>query len=186
MKYIKISVPDDFDDTTKRILIEYPGGETDRADFKNLEVEVWQPQYRNILDHGFIGLIDFMGNDATVVNAARTSYGTGTRRVSEDRNLIRYLIRNRHWSPIEMVEILWHVKAPIIVFRQWHRHRMASLNEYSARYSVLSDEIYVPDVDVMKPQSTTNKKGGAGEPSERDIQACLLQIEHAYKEAIQS
>jgi thymidylate synthase (FAD) len=149
-------------------------------------VAVWQPYYKNVLDKGFIGLVDFMGDDQTVVDAARMSYGRGTRRVNEDRNLIRYLIRNRHWTPIEMVEIMWHVKAPIFVFRQWHRHRTASINEYSARYSVLSDDIYLPDASVMKPQSSLNKQGRDGDLSQSNIEACLLQLDHAYKEATQA
>ncbi len=187
MRWIKIEVPDDFDADT--ICADFPIKNThypEVPDWEKRQCKIWKPQYREILDKGFLGLIDFMGDDDAVTRAARVSYGTGTRRVSEDRNLIRYLIRNRHWSPIEMVEIMWHVKAPIFVFRQWHRHRAASLNEYSARYSVLSDDIYVPDESAMKPQSSANKQGRGGEMNDENIAACLLQIEHAYKESAQA
>lgn len=98
-----------------------------------------------VLDHGFIRVIDYMGGDAAVVQAARVSYGTGTKKVTQDRGLIRYLMRHRHTTPFEMCEIKFHVKLPIFVARQWIRHRTASVNEYSARYSILDKEFYVPD-----------------------------------------
>ncbi len=189
MKYIKIKVNDDFDDTIEQVTIEYPTKSAqypDIPDSKKIQCDIWRPQYKNILDKGFLGLVDFMGNDQTVVDAARVSYGTGTRRVSEDHGLIRYLIRNRHWTPIEMIEIMWHVRAPIFVFRQWHRHRACCLNEQSARYSVMTDDIYMPNPSVMKPQSSANKQGRDGAINENNIDACLLQIEHAYKESIQA
>ena len=97
-----------------------------------------------VLDHGFVRVIDYMGDDAAVVQAARVSYGRGTRRVSEDRGLIRYLMRHRHTTPFEMCEIKYHVKLPIFVARQWIRHRTANVNEYSARYSILDNEFYIP------------------------------------------
>ena len=189
MKYVKIAVPDDFDDKTAQVKIEYPIQNPhypDTPDWKNHVATVWQPHYQQVLDKGFIGLVDFMGDDQTVVDAARMSYGKGTRRVQEDRGLIRYLIRNRHWTPIEMVEIMWHVKAPIFVFRQWHRHRMASINEYSARYSVLADDAYMPDQAHLMPQSGTNKQGRDGTMSDDNAYACQLQIDHSYKESIQA
>src|SRR3974377_133160 len=96
-----------------------------------------------VLDHGFIRVIDYMGDDAAIVQAARVSYGKGTRRVSEDRGLIQYLMRHRHTTPFEMCEIKYHVKLPIFVARQWIRHRTANVNEYSARYSILDNEFYV-------------------------------------------
>ena len=99
----------------------------------------------DVLDHGFVRLIDYMGDDSAIVQAARVSYGAGTRQVREDRNLIRYLLRHRHTTPFEMCEIKLHVKLPIFVARQWLRHRTASVNEYSARYSRLDREFYVPD-----------------------------------------
>ena len=98
-----------------------------------------------ILDHGFIRVIDYMGDDQAIVQAARVSYGKGTRKTSEDDGLIRYLMRHRHSTPFEMCEIKFHIKLPIFVARQWIRHRSASVNEYSARYSILDKEFYIPD-----------------------------------------
>jgi thymidylate synthase (FAD) len=98
-----------------------------------------------VLDHGFVRLVDYMGSDAAIVQAARVSYGKGTKKLSEDRGLIRYLMRHRHTTPFEMCEIKLHVKLPIFVARQWVRHRTANINEYSARYSILEKEFYVPD-----------------------------------------
>ena len=98
-----------------------------------------------VLDHGFVRVVDLMGSDAAVVQAARVSYGKGTKKTSEDRGLIRYLMRHRHSTPFEMCEIKLHVKLPIFVARQWVRHRTANINEYSARYSILDKEFYVPD-----------------------------------------
>ena len=104
----------------------------------------------DVLDHGFVRVIDYMGDDAAIVQAARVSYGAGTRKVREDRALIRYLLRHRHTTPFEMCELKLHIKAPIFVARQWLRHRTASVNEYSARYSRLDREFYVPDADHLK------------------------------------
>ncbi|MBV8418442.1 MAG: FAD-dependent thymidylate synthase, partial [Hyphomicrobiales bacterium] len=112
-----------------------------------------------VLDHGFIRVIDYMGDDAAVVQAARVSYGRGTRRVSEDQGLINYLMRHRHTTPFEMCEIKYHVKLPIFVARQWIRHRTANVNEYSARYSVLDNEFYVPAPENLAAQATTNRQG---------------------------
>jgi len=98
-----------------------------------------------VLDHGFVRLVDYMGSDSAIVQAARVSYGRGTKKMSEDRGLIRYLMRHRHTTPFEMCEIKFHVKLPIFVARQWVRHRTANINEYSARYSILDKEFYVPD-----------------------------------------
>lgn len=112
-----------------------------------------------VLDHGFIRVVDYMGDDSSVVQAARVSYGRGTRRVNEDRTLIRYLMSHWHTTPFEMAEIKLHVKLPIFVARQWIRHRMASVNEYSARYSILDREFYLPTRENMAAQSTTNRQG---------------------------
>jgi len=112
-----------------------------------------------VLDHGFIRVIDYMGDDAAIVQAARVSYGRGTRRVSEDAGLIRYLMRHRHTTPFEMCEIKYHVKLPIFVARQWIRHRTANVNEYSARYSVLDREFYLPAPDQLGAQSAVNRQG---------------------------
>jgi thymidylate synthase (FAD) len=116
-----------------------------------------------VLDHGFIRVIDYMGDDAAIVQAARVSYGRGTRRVSEDAGLIRYLMRHRHSTPFEMCEIKYHVKLPIFVARQWIRHRTANVNEYSARYSILDREFYLPDAQHLAAQSSANRQG-RGEP----------------------
>src|SRR5579863_8512846 len=114
---------------------------------------------RPVLDQGFIRVIDYMGDDAAVVQAARVSYGRGTRRVSEDSGLIRYLMRHRHSTPFEMCEIKYHVKLPIFVARQWIRHRTANVNEYSARYSILDKEFYLPAPEHLAVQSPTNRQG---------------------------
>lgn len=112
-----------------------------------------------ILDHGFVRVIDYMGDDSAIVQAARVSYGRGTKRVQEDAGLIRYLMRHRHTTPFEMCEIKFHVKLPIFVARQWIRHRTASVNEYSARYSILDKEFYLPAPEHLAAQSTTNRQG---------------------------
>lgn len=116
-----------------------------------------------VLDYGFVRLVDHMGSDAAIVQAARVSYGEGTKKVSEDRALIRYLMRQRHTSPFEMVEFKFHVKLPIFVARQWIRHRTASVNEYSGRYSVMKEEFYIPDPKDIRFQSTVNRQGRAEE-----------------------
>jgi thymidylate synthase (FAD) len=112
-----------------------------------------------LLDHGFVRVIDYMGDDGAIVQAARVSYGRGTRRVSEDAGLIRYLMRHRHSTPFEMCEIKFHVKLPIFVARQWIRHRMANVNEYSARYSVMDREFYIPAPEQLAAQSDANRQG---------------------------
>ena len=106
-----------------------------------------------VLDHGFVRVIDYMGDDAAIVQAARVSYGRGTKKVSEDRGLINYLMRHRHTTPFEMCEIKYHVKLPIFVARQWIRHRTANVNEYSARYSILDNEFYLPAPEHLAAQS---------------------------------
>lgn len=112
-----------------------------------------------VLDHGFVRVVDYMGDDSAVVQAARVSYGRGTKRVSEDSNLINYLLRHWHTTPFEMAEIKLHVKMPIFVARQWIRHRMANVNEYSARYSILDREFYVPATEQLAAQSVQNRQG---------------------------
>lgn len=112
-----------------------------------------------VLDHGFVRVIDYMGDDSAVVQAARVSYGRGTKKVSEDRALIRYLMRHWHSTPFEMCEIKLHVKLPIFVARQWVRHRTANINEYSARYSILDREFYTPSREQLASQTTTNRQG---------------------------
>lgn len=112
-----------------------------------------------VLDHGFVRVVDYMGDDSSVVQAARVSYGRGTKRRSQDRDLINYLMQHHHTTPFEMAEIKLHVKLPIFVARQWIRHRTASVNEYSARYSVLDREFYVPEPKRLAAQSSTNRQG---------------------------
>lgn len=116
-----------------------------------------------VLDHGFIRVIDYMGNDTSIVQAARVSYGSGTKTSREDKGLIYYLMKNCHTTPFEMCEIKFHIKLPIFVARQWVRHRTASINEYSARYSLIKDEYYIPDPANIAPQSKNNKQGRSGE-----------------------
>lgn len=127
------------------------------------------------LDQGFVRVVDYMGDDAAIVQAARVSYGPGTRAVSEDRQLIRYLMRHRHTSPFEMCELKLHVKLPIFVARQWIRHRMAGVNEVSARYSVLKDEFYLPDPPSVAKQSTDNKQG-RGEELPGDAARWVIEV----------
>src|SRR5690625_376821 len=110
-----------------------------------------------VLDHGFVRVVDYMGDDAAIVQAARVSYGEGTKTVRTDEGLIRYLMRNYHSTPFEMCEVKLHVKLPVFVARQWIRHRTANVNEISARYSVLDNEFYIPD--TIQAQSVTNKQG---------------------------
>jgi thymidylate synthase (FAD) len=112
-----------------------------------------------ILDHGFIRVVDYMGTDSAIVQAARVSYGKGTRKVNEDAGLINYLMRHRHTTPFEMCEIKFHIKLPIFVARQWIRHRTANVNEYSGRYSIMDKEFYVPQPQHLAAQSQSNRQG---------------------------
>jgi thymidylate synthase (FAD) len=112
-----------------------------------------------VLDHGFIRVIDYMGDDSSIVQSARVSYGKGTKKVSTDEGLIKYLMRHRHSTPFEMCEIKYHVKLPIFIARQWIRHRTANVNEYSARYSILDKEFYLPSKDQLAAQSQSNRQG---------------------------
>ena len=140
--------------------IEAERGETRptrRATVPALEEILYEPL--PVLDHGFVRVIDYMGDDGAIVQAARVSYGRGTKRVSEDAGLIRYLMRHRHSTPFEMCEIKYHVKLPIFVARQWIRHRTANVNEYSARYSILDREFYIPEPEQLAAQSLGNRQG---------------------------
>jgi len=112
-----------------------------------------------VLDHGFIRVIDYMGDDSSIVQSARVSYGKGTKKVSTDEGLIKYLMRHRHSTPFEMCEIKYHVKLPIFIARQWIRHRTANVNEYSARYSILDKEFYLPAKEQLAAQSQSNRQG---------------------------
>ncbi|MFL2889800.1 MAG: FAD-dependent thymidylate synthase [Pelagibacteraceae bacterium] len=112
-----------------------------------------------VLDHGFVRVIDYMGDDTSIVQSARVSYGKGTKKVSTDEGLIKYLMRHWHSTPFEMCEIKYHVKLPIFIARQWIRHRTANVNEYSARYSILDKEFYIPSKEQLSAQSTINRQG---------------------------
>ncbi len=128
----------------------------------------------SVLDHGFVRLVDYMGGDARIVQAARVSYGEGTRTYREDRGLINYLLRNEHTSPFEQVVLTFHAKMPIFVARQWVRHRTARLNEISGRYSVLKAEFYVPQGDHVSPQSDNNKQGRSADPFPADVRERII------------
>ncbi len=112
-----------------------------------------------VLDHGFVRVIDYMGDDSSIVQSARVSYGKGTKKVSTDEGLIKYLMRHWHSTPFEMCEIKYHIKLPIFIARQWIRHRTANVNEYSARYSILDKEFYIPSKEHLSAQSKTNRQG---------------------------
>ena len=128
-----------------------------------------------VLDHGFVRVVDYMGDDAAVVQAARVSYGRGTKAANEDRGLIRYLMRHRHSTPFEMCEIKYHIKLPIFVARQWIRHRTANVNEYSARYSVMDKEFYIPAQAQLAAQSSVNRQG-RGDVLEGEEAAHVLRL----------
>src|SRR3954469_20500308 len=149
---------------------------TRRATVPALESLLYEPL--PVLDQGFIRVIDYMGDDAAIVQAARVSYGRGTKQISGDRGLINYLMRHRHTSPFEMCELKLHVKLPIFVARQWIRHRTANVNEYSARYSVLDREFYIPDKDLLKLVKRSRK--------EEPVQERLFALPSAEHTAAQS
>ena len=130
---------------------------TRRATVKKIENILYKSF--KVLDKGFIRVIDYMGDDNSIVQAARVSYGKGTKKINQDKNLINYLISHRHSTPFEMNEIKFHVKLPIFVARQWIRHRTANVNEYSARYSILDSEFYIPNKKNMQAQSKSNNQG---------------------------
>jgi thymidylate synthase (FAD) len=155
---------------------------TRRATVPALEEILYQAS--PVLDHGFVRVIDYMGDDGAIVQAARVSYGRGTRRISEDGGLINYLMRHRHTTPFEMCEIKYHVKLPIFVARQWIRHRTANVNEYSARYSILDNEFYIPAPEHLAAQASINRQGRGdalqGEPARRVLDLLRDDAERAY------
>ena len=138
-----------------------------------------------ILDHGFIRVIDYMGDDTSIVQAARVSYGKGTKKVSTDSGLIKYLMRHWHSTPFEMCEIKYHVKLPIFIARQWIRHRTANVNEYSARYSILDKEFYLPSKENLAAQSKNNRQGRgdviSGNQAEKVLGLLKEDSERTYK-----
>ena len=137
-----------------------------------------------ILDHGFIRVVDYMGNDTSIVQAARVSYGKGTKKVSTDSGLIKYLMRHWHSTPFEMCEIKYHVKLPIFIARQWIRHRTANVNEYSARYSILDKEFYLPETKNLAAQSQINRQGRGdvlqGEQAKKVLNLLKSDAEQTY------
>jgi len=139
-----------------------------------------------VLDHGYVRLIDSMGNDASIANAARVSYDKGTTKVSDDRALIRYLIRNQHTSPIEMVEFIFELKMPLFIIQQQLRHRTASINQASLRYSEATDEFYIPDLDRLQPQSKSNNQGSEGVLSEAEAEFAQSIMRDISAEALDS
>lgn len=155
---------------------------TRRASVPALEEILYEPL--PVLDHGFVRVIDYMGDDSAVVQAARVSYGRGTRRVSEDRGLINYLMRHLHTTPFEMCEIKFHVKLPIFVARQWIRHRTANVNEYSARYSIFDNEFYLPAPEHLAAQAAINRQGRGealdGTAARRVLDLLRAEAERAY------
>ena len=128
-----------------------------------------------VLDHGFIRVVDYMGDDTSIVQSARVSYGKGTKKVSTDNGLIKYLMRHWHSTPFEMCEIKYHVKLPIFIARQWIRHRTANINEYSARYSILDKEFYLPEPKHLAAQSKSNRQG-RGDVIEGDQAKQVLEL----------
>jgi thymidylate synthase (FAD) len=156
--------------------------DTRRATVSAMEALLYQPI--PVLDHGFIRVIDYMGDDAAVVQAARVSYGAGTKKVREDAGLINYLMRHRHTSPFEMCEVKLHAKMPIFVAREWVRHRLANLNETSARYSILDNEFYMPSPEQLGTQSRSNRQGRGetltGPESARVLEILREDAERSY------
>ena len=147
--------------------------ETARVTAPELEAVLYKPI--EVLDHGFIRVIDYMGDDSSIVQSARVSYGKGTKKISNDKGLIKYLMRHRHSTPFEMCEIKFHIKLPIFIARQWIRHRTANVNEYSARYSILDKEFYIPSAENLAAQSAINNQG-KGDALTDDEASNVIQI----------
>ena len=147
--------------------------ETARVTAPELEAVLYKPI--EVLDHGFIRVIDYMGDDSSIVQSARVSYGKGTKKISNDKGLIKYLMRHRHSTPFEMCEIKYHIKLPIFIARQWIRHRTANVNEYSARYSINDKEFYIPSAENLAAQSAINNQG-RGDALTDDEASNVIQI----------
>jgi thymidylate synthase (FAD) len=148
------------------------------------EAEALLDQEIRVLDKGFVRLVDYLGGDARIVQAARVSYGPGTKTVREDAALIDYLLRNKHTSPFEQVVMTFHIKTPIFVARQWVRHRTARMNEISGRYSVMTDDFYVPEPEDVRPQSQTNKQGRSDDPISDEARQEFLETLQADQAAL--
>ena len=163
----------------------------DQQSQENSTKRVTAPELENILyealpilDHGFIRVVDYMGTDTSIVQAARVSYGKGTKKVNTDSGLIKYLMRHWHSTPFEMCEIKYHVKLPIFIARQWIRHRTANVNEYSARYSILDKEFYLPSQEKLAAQSQSNRQGRGdvleGEQAKKVLDLLKTDAERTY------
>ena len=166
---------------------------TEQQNQKNTTKRVTSPELEKILyeavsvlDHGFVRVVDYMGDDSSIVQAARVSYGKGTKKVSTDSGLIKYLMRHRHSTPFEMCEIKYHVKLPIFIARQWIRHRTANVNEYSARYSILDKEFYLPQQENLAAQSQINRQGRGdilkGEQAKQVLDLLKKDAEQTYND----
>ena len=147
-----------------------------RATVPSLEEILYKPL--PALDHGFVRVVDYMGDDTAIVQSARVSYGKGTKKISNDKGLIKYLMRHWHSTPFEMCEIKLHVKLPIFIARQWIRHRTANVNEYSARYSILDKEFYIPSVENLASQSQVNKQGRAESLSPEEAEKVITLLKN--------
>jgi thymidylate synthase (FAD) len=163
---IKLATRDSINKFIMKLTIEQKQEIAEQQSQKNTTKRVTSPELEKILydaipvlDHGFIRVVDYMGDDSSIVQSARVSYGKGTKKVSTDEGLIKYLMRHWHSTPFEMCEIKYHVKLPIFIARQWIRHRTANVNEYSARYSILDKEFYIPKKEQLSAQSTINRQG---------------------------
>ena len=156
--------------------------QTKRVTSPNLEKILYEAL--PVLDHGFVRVIDYMGDDSSIVQSARVSYGKGTKKVSTDEGLIKYLMRHWHSTPFEMCEIKYHVKLPIFIARQWIRHRTANVNEYSARYSILDKEFYLPSSEHLAAQSQSNRQGRGeileGEKAKKVLELLKGDAEQTY------
>ena len=163
----------------------------DQQSQQNKTKRVTAPELENILyeaipalDHGFVRVVDYMGDDTSIVQSARVSYGKGTKQVSTDKGLIKYLMRHWHSTPFEMCEIKYHVKLPIFIARQWIRHRTANVNEYSARYSILDKEFYLPNIENLAAQSQSNRQGRGdtlqGEQAQKVLSLLKKDAEQTY------
>ena len=157
--------------------------ETKRVTVRELEDVLYEAF--PVLDHGFVRVVDYMGDDTSIVQSARVSYGKGTKQVSTDEGLIRYLMRHWHSTPFEMCEIKYHVKLPIFIARQWIRHRTANVNEYSARYSILDKEFYLPKAENLAAQSKSNRQGRGeileGEKAKKVLNLLKNDAERTYQ-----
>ena len=152
-----------------------------RTTVPTIDAHLYTPY--GVLDNGFIRIIDYMGDDAAIVQAARVSYGKGTKSFREDAGLINYLMSNDHTSPFEMCEIKFHIKAPIFVVRQWFRHRTANQNEYSARYSQLPDDFYTPRKEDIRYQDAENKQASGDQLENTDASYSFYQMNHSQIES---